>query len=51
MCGFFVVYNKQQNNLNREKFFESGDLIKHRGRMTVHHILTKKFQCFFIDYL
>ena len=31
MCGFFVVYNKQQNNLNREKFFESGDLIKHRG--------------------
>tara|TARA_X000000950_G_C13887112_1_gene649323 strand:+ start:327 stop:2171 length:1845 start_codon:yes stop_codon:yes gene_type:complete len=31
MCGFFVIYSKKNNNINKNLFLKSGNLIKHRG--------------------
>ncbi len=31
MCGFFVIYNKSQNSVNKDLFLKSGNLIQHRG--------------------
>lgn len=31
MCGFFVIYSKKKNNINKNIFLKSGNLIKHRG--------------------
>ena len=31
MCGFFVIYSKKKNNIKKDLFLKSGNLIKHRG--------------------